>query len=254
MSRLLLPSFATVLLSCAIGLLSIPPALSQEQAKAKYKFDVPPSANLSYAIKARQQGLSVEGNATVRWNTSGNKFVVTNETRAMLVGKILDTKSEGLIDAHGLAPLSSTEKRFRKEPTTATFDRAAQVISFTNSENTYPIKGGEQDRTSAVWQLISIARAAPAKFKAGSEWSFFVAGQRSGEPWTFKVVNKEKTRTGTGELDTVHVLREQPPGSKEQQLDIWLAPSLEWYPVRLRFSEADGDFIDQTLTQADKKS
>ena len=38
-----------------------------------------------------------------------------------------------------------------------------------------------------------------------------------------------------------------PPDSKEQALDIWLAPSKEWYPVRLRFTDNEDEFVDQTL-------
>ena len=228
------------------------PAHAATPAAPKTKFNVPPSAQLSYLIKARQSGIPLEGNAQVQWSASPKQFSVTSEARAMLFGKILDSKSEGGIDAHGLAPLSFTEKRFRKQPTTTTFDRNTNTIRFSSSDQTYPIKGGEQDRNSAIWQLISIARATPAKFKPGSAWTFFVAGQRDADPWTFKVVERQKIRTPLGELDTLHVTKAPPPDSKEQQVDIWLAPKHEWYPVRLRYTDADGDYIEQTLEQVDK--
>jgi hypothetical protein len=242
-----------VLMACAIAAAATG-VHAQDRAAARHKIDLPPSADLAYAIKAKQSGISVDGDATVRWNTSGNRFAVTTETRAMLVGKILDAKSEGIIDEFGLAPVRFTEKRFRKELTTTSFDRGAKTISFTGSPATYPIKGGEQDRSSAIWQLISMARGAPTKFKPGSEWSFVVAGQRGAEPWTFKVVKQEKVRTQAGEMNTIHVLRAPSGDSQDQHLDIWLAPSLEWYPVRLRFTDSNGDFIEQTLRQATRKS
>lgn len=251
MLRNLFHVLTTSLLACAIASSA---GHAQNRAPTKYKINVPPSVDLAYAIKAKQQGISVGGDAVVRWNTSGKTFSISSETRAMMVGKILDARTEGLIDEYGLAPVSFTEKRFRKEATTTSFDRASKTIRFTGSPQTYPIKGGEQDRNSAIWQLISIARAAPARFKPGSEWSFFVAGQRDGEPWTFKVVNQEAVRTQTGEVNAVHVSRAPPPDSKGQRLDIWLAPALEWYPVRLRFSDSNGDFIEQTLKKANRKS
>ena len=40
---------------------------------------------------------------------------------------------------------------------------------------------------------------------------------------------------------------------KSQQLDIWLAPTLGWYPVRLRFTDPDQDFIEQTLASLNKQ-
>lgn len=222
-------------------------------AAPKYKTSLPPSAELGYSIKAKQKGIPVNGDAVMRWKLTGASFSATNEAHAMLVGKILDASTEGTVDAYGLAPGKFTEKRFRREPTVTTFDRTAGTISFSTSTQTYPIKGGEQDRNSAIWQLIAVARGAPAKFRPGSSWTFFVAGQRDADEWTFKVINQEKIRTPLGDLNTLHVQKMPPPDSQDQQLDIWLAPSLEWYPARLRFSDDNGDFIEQTLRQLDKK-
>lgn len=213
----------------------------------KYAFDAPPSARLEYKIESRQKGFSLSGSAIMQWRIAGKVFTATNEVHAMLFGKILDARTEGSIDPYGLAPASFTEKRLRKEPTTTSFDRTGKSISFTGSDRTYPIQGGEQDRNSVIWQLIAVARAAPGKFTPGSEWRFFVAGQRDAEPWTFKVVKQQQLRTPLGQLETFHIQRAPTPGHDDQQLDIWLAPKHEWYPVRLRFSEANGDFIEQTL-------
>ena len=228
------------------------PASALDNTAVKRKLNVPPSADLNYEIKARQSGLSLSGDAMLQWRAADNKFSVTTETRAMIIGKILEAKSEGGIDDFGLAPQSFTEKRFRKERSTTSFDRQAKVISFSASDDKYPIQGGEQDRSSAIWQLISIARAAPAKFKPGSDWTFFVAGQHDAEPWSFKVMNAEKINTPMGEINAVHILKAPPPDSKGQQLDIWLAPALEWYPARLRFTEPNGDLIEQTLVAINK--
>ncbi|GAB3540651.1 hypothetical protein GCM10027343_10030 [Noviherbaspirillum agri] len=228
--------------------------VSAATAATRYKVNLPPSAELTYTIKAKQKGVPVEGEGVMRWSASGGRFSVSNEARAMLVGKILDAKSEGTVDAYGLAPVTFSEKRFRREKATTSFDRTANTIRFTASEESYPIKGGEQDRNSAVWQLISIARAAPAKFKPGSNWTFVVAGTRHAEPWTFKVVKREKVATPLGEMHALHIVRMPQADGKDQQLDIWLAPSLEWYPVRLRFSDDNGDYIEQTLQKVGGKA
>lgn len=221
---------------------------------ARYKTNLPPPAQLQYDIKARQSGISLDGSAKVHWQTTGKTFSVVTETRAKLFGKIMEARTEGVVDKYGLAPLSFNEKRFGKSPTATSFDRKAGTISFSASDASYPIKGGEQDRNSIVWQLVSVARAAPARFKPGSEWTFFVAGQRDGEPWTFKVVEPARINTPLGEMDTLLVKR-LPPDGKGQQLDIWLAPKRDWYPVRLRFAdEEDGDSIEQTVTRIEKKA
>ncbi|RZI43478.1 DUF3108 domain-containing protein [Herbaspirillum sp. HC18] len=218
----------------------------------KYKINLPPSAELAYSIKAKQKGFPVEGDAVMRWEAGSGRFVATNEARAMLVGKILDARSEGRIDAFGLAPETFIEKRFRKEQTTTTFDRESGTIRFTASEHTYPITGGEQDRNSVIWQLVAVARGAPGKVKPGASWNFFVASLRKAEPWTFRTVRQEKIRTPLGDLNTLHISRMPQADSKEQQVDIWLAPSLEWYPVRVRFSDDNGDYVEQSLQSVSK--
>ena len=222
------------------------------QEALKRKTTLPPSAELTYSIEARQSGISVNGEAVLKWNVLQGRYSIATETRAMLVGKIHEARSEGTIDDFGLAPERFVEKRLRKDPTTTTFDRAAKKISFTESDVVYPIKGGEQDRSSVVWQLASIARGAPAKFKVGTEWKFLVAGRRDAEPWTFKVVKQEKVHIRDGDVPAFHIVRSPPPDAKGQKLDLWLAPSLDWYPVRLRFTDADGDYIEQTLDHAAK--
>lgn len=222
-----------------------------EHPAKRYATNMAPSADLSYSIKARQSGISLGGNAKVAWRIKDGQYSINTQTEAMIVGRILDAGSSGAVDTFGLAPLKSTEKRFRKSPTSTSFDRQSKTISFTESERSYPLRGGEQDRTSAIWQLVAVARGAPSKFKAGSQWRFFVAGQRDAEAWTFKVMGKETIETPLGTLQAMHVRKAPPPDSKEQQVDIWLAPTHEWYPVRLRFSEADSDFIEQTLQRID---
>lgn len=215
-------------------------------------FSLAPSAELRYTIKAKQSGIPVSGNATVQWQADDKKYSVHSETRAMLIGKILDTGSRGSIDNFGLAPDQFNEKRFNKPETITTFDRAKKTLKFSASEQTYTLKGGEQDRSSAVWQVIALIRANPDKAVTGQEWKLFVAGRRDADPWTFRVVGNETLQTAMGPQACLHLSKAPPADSKDQQLDIWLAPGLDWYPVRLRFSDADGDFVDQTLESLKK--
>ena len=224
-----------------------------ERVAIKRAVDIPPSADLNYSIKARQKGFSISGDATVSWRAAGGKYSLRADTRAMFLGNILENRSEGLIDGFGVAPTQFYEKRIRRDPYTTTFDRARNAISFTESKQVYPLKGGEQDRSSVSWQLAAVARAAPDKFTSGSEWTFFVAGRRDAEQWTFKVVKHDSVRTGLGAVDAVHLVRLPPPDSKDQTLDIWLAPTHEWYPVRVRFTDSDDEFVDQTLEKITRK-
>ncbi|CAL63050.1 Conserved hypothetical protein [Herminiimonas arsenicoxydans] len=224
------------------------------QAPAKFTVNPPASADLNYTINAHQSGLTLNGTATLHWSRDKDRYSISTETRAMLLGKILEAKSEGAIDAHGLAPLTSTEKRMRKDPTTTTFNRETRSITFSASDASYPIKGGEQDRNSVVWQLATIARSTPAKFKTGANISMMVAGQKDADQWTFKVGKSETIKTSLGDLKTIKVSKLVKGNDKSQKIDIWFAPGKEWYPVRIRFAEPSGDFIEQTIAKITPQS
>lgn len=232
---------AVVLAASAAG------AIAAERVAIKRPIDPAPSADLTYAIKAHQKGITLDGQGVTRWRAGDGKYSVASEARASILGKILENRSEGAIDAYGLAPAQWYEKRFRKDANTTTFDRAAKAIVFSTGEKTYPLLGGEQDRASAQWQLVAVARAAPDKMVTGSEWKFFVAGRRDAEPWTFKVVGREKLKTGMGTLEAVHLTKSPPAAFPDQRLDIWLAPSRQWYPVKLRVAEDGGEYVEQNL-------
>jgi hypothetical protein len=229
-------------------------APDDEHPALKRAVDLPPSADLTYSISARQRGFNLTGDAVLTWRAGDGKYSINAESRVALLGKLTENSSRGTVDSYGLAPAEFHEKRFRKEPDTATFDRDGKTIGFTDGKHSYPIKGGEQDRVSISWQLAAIARAAKDKFKPGSEWQFFVVGPRDADPWTFRVIGREKVQAGPaiGTVDAVHVLRE-PPDSRGQTLDLWLAPGQEWYPVKLRFTDNDKDFVEQTLEKISKK-
>ena len=60
--------------------------------------------------------------------------------------------------------------------------------------------------------------------------------------------------TGLGDVAAIHLVKAPPPDKKGQQVDLWLAPSLEWYPVKVTFADADGcDYVEQTLQKIVKK-
>jgi hypothetical protein len=229
-------------------------AADDDHPAVKRAVELPPSADLNYSINARQRGFNLNGDATLTWRLADNKYSVGAESRVAMLGKLTENRSQGTVDAYGLAPAEFYEKRFRKEAETATFDRDGKTVAFTDGKHSYAIKGGEQDRVSISWQLAGVARAAKDKFKPGSEWQFFVVGPRDADTWTFRVIGHEKIQLGAalGTVDAVHVLRE-PPDARGQVVDLWLAPGHEWYPVKLRFTDNDRDFVEQTLERITKK-
>lgn len=242
---------AGALLALAVSLGSA--SAQDSRPSPRRAIELPPSADLSYDLSARQKGFTLKGDALVTWRAGDGKYSIQAESRVALLGTITEDRSQGVVDAFGLAPAEFWEKRLRKDPTTTTFDRETRTLRFSEGKQTYPLKGGEQDRVSITWQLASVARAAGSRLKPGTSWSYFVAGRRDGEVWTFKVVKREKIKIGLGEVEAVLLSRETLDDEPKQTLDVWLAPAHEWYPVRLRYTDGERESIEQTLREINKR-
>lgn len=222
-----------------------------EHPAIRYPYKLPPSADLSYSVKVRLYGISLNGSAIMNWRANERRYSLATETRSSFVGKVVEARSEGFINSFGLAPVKMTEKRFSKPPYSAHFDHHNKIISFTATKQTYPIYGGEQDRNSILLQVAAVARGMSKEINKGVEWTFFVVGRRSAQAWTFRVLGKENVETPMGSVPAFHIARLQPENARKQQIELWLAPTLNWYPVRIVFKDKRQN-IEQVLTRVEK--
>jgi hypothetical protein len=211
------------------------------------KVSPPPSAELKYDVQALREGRTVYGSSKIDWRVDGERYALSSEA-SVLFFTVLSFKSEGSIDGYGLAPLLYSERRFRKSETNTHFNRERNTISFSASTLSYPRKGGEQDRASLIWQFAGFCRANSKKIVAGAVAEIFVAGVRDAETWPLQVVGFEEVTLGSGKTNAWHVVRLPRHGSFEQRIDFWLDPQQEWYPVRLRYTENSGEYLDMTLS------
>ncbi|MGI4847274.1 MAG: DUF3108 domain-containing protein [Janthinobacterium lividum] len=207
----------------------------------------PPSAVLKYSVQALRDGQVVHGNGKITFQQDGTQYSVDGEA-GILFFTVLNFRSSGEIDHWGISPVLYSEKRFRKSATNTHFQREANLITFSASTLSYPRAGGEQDRASLIWQLAAIGRGDASLFAPDANFDFFVAGVRDGEPWRLRVIGQEPVDGGAGATQAWHLVRLPRPGSYEQQLDIWLAPQQQWFPVKLRFTETNGDYLDMALS------
>jgi hypothetical protein len=226
------------------------PAEAAEQAARRYKVDPPPSAELKYEVRALREGKNWYGSGLFRWEAAGGSYRITGEASVSFLFNItvLNFKSEGALNEYGVAPVLYSEKPWRKALTNTHFQHANHKISFSASEAVYPWHGGEQDRASIMWQLAAIGRGDAAQFTPGADIDMVVAGARDADTWRIRVLGQEDVDTPYGKLAAWHVVRAPRQGSYDQTIDIWLAPQREWYPVRLRYTYANGDYLDMTLS------
>ncbi len=235
------------LLCCAVLATTATAALAVEKANP------PPSVEIDYKLSGKRGFLHISGIGQTIWRLQEKSFTLQNSARASFFGVLQESGSEGDLIDSGLAPTRFTERRYRKDTTVTLLDHAQKRASFSDGSPTIPISIGAQDRASVVWQLAAMARAQPDKFTPNSVWTFNVAGRRDTDQWRFTVQGRETIRTGLGEMTALHLVKAPPPSSQEQQVDLWLAPGQEWYPVQIRLREPDGDYVEQVVDKITKK-
>lgn len=221
---------------------------TESAADPHYTIDLPPSAELKYDVqKTPVDGQPTYGSGTIAWRTDGNRYTVDGEFGVLFI-TALHFNSSGTIEDGSIAPELYSEKRFRRAETNTHFHRERNTISFSASTKTYPRTGSEQDRASIIWQLAGIGRGDSARFVPGAVIEVTVAGTRDAEPWQIQIIGLEDIVIDGKAISAWHVVRAPRARTYDQKLDIWLAPQLQWYPVRLRYTESNGDSLDMSLT------
>ncbi|MDY7577677.1 DUF3108 domain-containing protein [Herbaspirillum sp. RTI4] len=207
----------------------------------------PPSAELFYDVQALREGQTYYSGAAIRWNTDGKRYSIQGQA-SILFFTLLNFSSEGVVNTAGLAPELYSEKRRGKPPTETVFRRDRNVISFSGADPEHPLTGGEQDRASILWQLASLGHGDSSRFAPGAQFDFFVAGVRDGDVWHIETLGEETMRLDGADLTVWHLVR-LPGGTYDKRIDIWLAPQRQWYPVKIRYTETNGDYVDMALSR-----
>ncbi|PLY43036.1 hypothetical protein CSZ94_09015 [Janthinobacterium sp. ROICE36] len=224
-----------------------PPAV--EQAR-HYKTNAPASAQFDLHVDRRDaDGTKWQGVASMAWDNKGDTYQLTLEVGlSMLITRInlLVLSSEGVIDGSGIVPVTATEKRKGRAQTATHFNRDAKTITFSASTATTPWQEGAQDKASVPFQLAAIGRADVNQLAGNID--ILVGEEKEATVFRFQLVGEEELDTKMGRLVTWHVRRPPKPGTYSSQLDIWLAPSMQWYPVQIRNTEASGALTTQTVT------
>lgn len=234
-------------LACSILLVMMTPYTQAKTANAANSaVSLPPPVTLEYVVRAKYTAMSIGGRSVIEWNHTGKTYTVKSSARCNMLGPILSTTSEGSIGPQGLKPSLFTEKRRNRDETRTTFDWKNKTLTFSASERTIPFEEGIQDRGSVVWELAAIARAHPEKLSEGKTLTFMVSGTNGIDPWDFTVGETETLLTPAGDIETVYLIRQDKKG---KTTEVWLAPEMNWYPVKLIFSDNKGLRLEQTVRQ-----
>ncbi|WP_150562219.1 DUF3108 domain-containing protein [Pandoraea cepalis] len=211
------------------------------------RFDPPPSATMAY--DAYMNGVRNQ-TGELQWVNANGHYRLRVAVPIIFFGTF-EFISEGGFDVNGIAPSRYVEKRGRRAEYVSDFHRdGTPMLHFSRSGQSMPLAPGAQDRFSVMMQLASYARGNPERYaQVGVTHEFTVVDTDSSEVWPVQYVGQETLRTPQGYVETRHFTRLPRKAGDERRVDIWLAPSLDWMPVRVKQTEPSGNEFELVFTQ-----
>jgi hypothetical protein len=226
-----------------------PASASAAPAPPALRFSIPASVRLHYQVTATARHLRLQGGGELLWRHDGTSYDARLEISAPFLPPRIQ-HSTGLITAEGLAPVRFSDKARSEEA--AHFQRDQGKVSFSGNRPDAPLLAGAQDRLSVMLQLGAMVGGDPQKFPAGTVISVQTASARDAEPWQFTVEGQEELELPGGKVGALKLIR-NPRREFDQKVELWLAPGMDYVPVRLRLTQPNGDWVDQQWSSTDTR-
>lgn len=202
---------------------------------------VPGSVRLLYDVAGEIKGFPYGAHSELLWKQDGQQYNAKLEISVFLLGSRSQT-STGHISSEGLAPTRFSDKARSEQA--AHFERDKGIIVFSANTPNATLLPGAQDRLSVLLQLSALLAGAPARYPPATTIALQVVGARDAEEWQFTVGETEVLKLPGGGVTGIKLTR-NPRSAYDQKLELWLAPSMGYLPVRLRLSQDNGDYVDQ---------
>lgn len=204
---------------------------------------LPDPARLSFAVTGQAKRFNYSANAELVWRHANGQYQASQEVSLFLLGSRSQT-SEGRITDRGLEPSRFNDKARKEQSAQLAFDQ--NLARFSTGAPDAPIAPGAQDRLSVFLQLSALLAAAPQRYPAGTQISFITVSARRADRWTFRVGETETLDLPSGSTQALRLDKIAAAGD-DQQASLWLAPSMQYLPVRIRLAQDNGDFADLQL-------
>jgi len=208
---------------------------------------LPPSTRLAFHVRGEVHKFRYTAKAELLWHKQDTHYETQQHIRALLLGT-RSQSSNGSITPYGLQPHTFHDKSRRER--SAQFDFSAHEVTFSDGSPKAPITQGTQDRLSVFIQLGAMLAAAPGQYPTGTRIAITTVGARHADLWTFTVEGQETLQLPIGNTKAIKLQRLPRPGNdrdRGQKAELWLGQDIGWLPVRIRLTQADGDFVDLSL-------
>jgi len=224
----------------------LPAASEQQPPQAQAILNIPASVRLNYKMTGLSRSLTYHASGVMTWQQDGNRYEASMVVSAFLIGS-RTLNSVGDITADGLAPKRFSDKG--RNELAAHFQADKGTVSFSANTPDAPWKRGAQDRLSVFLQLASLLEGQHASFALGTKIPIYTVGSRDVDTWTFSVGGEETLELPIGTVTAIKLTRD-PRREFDQRVEAWFAPSLGYWPVRMKVTQHGGDYIDQQLSSS----
>jgi len=203
----------------------------------------PPQFTLDFAVSASRPPLRLSGTNRLEYAVAAGRYTLRSTLDA---GGLYSARQEstGSVDAAGWRPQRYEERSTRRGTSTAIIDWSARRVTFSGDQPEAEAPAGLQDRLSA---LLHVGREQTRR-PATTSFEVPIVGTRHVSHYRIEVQGRETIEVPYGRFETVRLLRLRDDG--DDRLEAWLAPSLCWLPVQLRFAEPR-QTIEERLSAAD---
>lgn len=222
----------SLLLLLSAFLTSVALAAPPQQVTAKYR-----------VIKSGQ----LVGEVNERFERNGQQYRIESTTSAtgifaLFARGAIRLQSSGEITKDGLRPLHFEHHRGADAAKliVADFDWEKLVAShkYDGKVETAPLLPGTQDRLSQLYQFMF---RAPGKHDV----DFPISTGRKLSLHHYRFIKEETTGVSAGTFQTLHLSKER--AADEDGLELWLAKSRHYFPVRIVFIDKNGSRLEQQL-------
>ena len=232
----------------AVVAAAAPATAARESSPQVVAFVVAPPARLRYTVSGHARGINWQAEGELQWRHDGHSYEALLAYTVPLLGS-RSQRSTGRITPEGLAPTRFADKSRSEQA--AHFERDKGKVSFSSNAPDALLAAGAQDRLSVLLQLGAMIAADPQKFPAGATIELQTVGTRDAEPWLFTMEADELLQLPGGSVHSSKLIR-VPRREFDVKVELWLATAMDYLPVRVRLTQANGDYVDQQWSSTDR--
>ena len=210
----------------------------------------PLSTRLDYHLSGNYRG-EITGSASVEWLREGAHYQVRLD---LSVGGLITRSmvSDGVLTAHGIEPRRYAEETrvLLMAPRQANMLFSGPMLQLANGQQ-LPKPASVQDSASQFVHLTWLFRTGRKALREGTFVDMPLALPRKLYDWRYEVQGQETLDTPMGPLATWHLVPTRGDAAIHGDLtaDVWLAPSLQYLPVRILIRQDAQSFVDLQLAK-----